>query len=70
MLKLRTFQASIVILVLGIAFGIYVLLNTGIDEATGIVNDNLATPISTILLIIGVILLGVSVLIYFKNKKK
>ncbi len=70
MIKLKTFQASLVVLALGIAFGIYAVLNTGIDEATGMVNDNLATPISALLLLVGVVLLGVSMVIYFKNRKK
>lgn len=69
MLKMNTFQASMIILILGIAFGIYALLNTGIDEATRIVNDNLATtPISRLLPLVGVILLAISAFCYYKKK--
>ena len=69
MKKLKTFWTGIIAIAMGIAFGIHANLSTYMDSE-GVIHDTFSTPLSAILIAIGIILLISDILIYFFTKNR
>ena len=64
----KTFYLGITSLIIGIALGLYANFSTYIDEQ-GILHENFSTPLSAILVLLGIIMLIISGSQYLLRKK-
>lgn len=68
MKKKKIFWAGIILIVIGVAFGIHANLSTYMDNE-GVIHENFSTPLSAFFTMIGFILLIIGLAVYFFKKR-